>query len=139
LAWEAGVGARANGGAYDPAVRLDADLPFQAMSPSAARRLAGGLLAENGLEALYDDVALVTSELVTNAVRHGNSPLHVHVAVEATTVLIEVTDAGGVFDLEGSRRADESGRGLHIVGQIATSWGLHVRETGKVVWARISI
>jgi anti-sigma regulatory factor (Ser/Thr protein kinase) len=47
---------------------LEAQLPAAPVSAGTARHLAGQLLTDCGLEALTDDVLLVTSELAANAI-----------------------------------------------------------------------
>jgi anti-sigma regulatory factor (Ser/Thr protein kinase) len=67
---------------------------------------------------------LVFGELVSNAVRHGDEPMSVTVAVEDGFVRIETENAGTCFELE--RKIAEgptttSGRGLIIVQALASA------------------
>jgi anti-sigma regulatory factor (Ser/Thr protein kinase) len=101
--------------------------------------------------ARIDDAALVLSELVGNAVRHGK-PLdgvgvEVRWEVRGSFVRLEVRDGGrGPLRHEASRplahggSADaEGGRGLAIVGVLATSWGSAFDATEAVVWADVPV
>jgi signal transduction histidine kinase len=101
--------------------------------------------------ATIDDTALVLSELVGNAVRHGR-PLDgggVEVAweISAGSVRIEVRDGGrGPLRHEASRplagggTADaEGGRGLAIVALLTTSWGSAFDASEAVVWADLPV
>jgi anti-sigma regulatory factor (Ser/Thr protein kinase) len=67
---------------------------------------------------------LVFGELVSNAVRHGDEPISVTVAVENGLVRIQTENAGACFELE-CKIAEEpktaSGRGLRIVRALATA------------------
>jgi anti-sigma regulatory factor (Ser/Thr protein kinase) len=84
-----------------------------------------------------DDVEradLILSELVTNAVVHGNSAALVRVRLEAHSLRIEVDDASPVIPIP--REPDDyGGRGLRIVDQMTARWGTESRATGKTVWA----
>jgi anti-sigma regulatory factor (Ser/Thr protein kinase) len=61
---------------------------------------------------------LVFGELVTNAVRYGDNPMSVSVAVTGDAVRIEVENSGGCFDLSRELKnapRNTGGRGLRIV------------------------
>lgn len=88
-------------------------------------------------------VELLTSELVTNAIRHsrsGDPGGRVHVELElAQDVTVTVQDQGGddmpvVHPPDGDR---DGGRGLELVDQLATEWGHKATDDGRVVWCRI--
>ena len=95
-----------------------------------------------------EDVRLVVSELVTNAITHtGLSPddsVELRVDVLPGLVRVEVTDRGAGFGDHGPRSGeaapgvDEQGYGLLIVEHLAERWGVeHGLETR--VWAEIPI
>ncbi|MFI2211959.1 ATP-binding protein [Streptomyces sp. NPDC020141] len=85
-----------------------------------------------------DDLRLIVSELVTNAVRYGTEPgdsLLVVLAVRDRTVRVEVHDpVRRVPRVRGESVERERGRGLRILGVLAR-WGIEERPLGKVVWA----
>jgi anti-sigma regulatory factor (Ser/Thr protein kinase) len=94
-----------------------------------------------------DDAALLTSELVTNAVVHGSGVITVAIERDDDAIAVAVGDYGHdrpVATLAdtgtGVDLAAEGGRGLHLVRALATCWG--VRPTrdgvGKVVWFRVA-
>lgn len=91
------------------------DLPGSARSAAAARRFVRGLLGT--AHPAIDDVALVVSELVTNAVVHSRSGRHgtVRLAVRDAdgVVRVEVADEGNAFSAPYVRDEPcaESGRG----------------------------
>lgn len=69
---------------------------------------------------LVDDAALMVSELVTNAVLHGDAPYELVVRVDRAEVVCMVVDAGPVLPVQ--RRTDdqaEHGRGLSIVAELS--------------------
>ncbi|GHF23538.1 hypothetical protein GCM10010359_27130 [Streptomyces morookaense] len=113
-------------------------LPASPRSVAAARRFAGRLLAEWGLDDLADDTVLLLSELVTNAVVHGCGGVgDVELSLGRTPahLLARVTDTGGRAPLCGQAAADsENGRGMWLVEQLADGWGHHASGAGTTVW-----
>lgn len=105
--------------------------------PKTARDLVAEHLPRWALAALVDDVQLVTSELVTNAVQYAPYGDVGFALRRADGVLrVEVTDASPGHPL--SRHADaddENGRGLELVQLLADRWGYHRNPDGtKSVW-----
>ena len=106
--------------------RLHLPLAHAPQVVGVARRDAGEAVraawpALAGLEDLVDDVRLVTSELVGNAVRHGEAPVTLDVLIDDTDgrhrVVLTCHD-GGPWD--GSDPSPGSGRGLVIVRALCT-------------------
>lgn len=136
-------------------------LPARLEAVRGARTFTRTTLAQWGLDDRFDDVALVVSELVTNALRHalpddcppapGESepPVRLHLMRWSTRLVCAVRDPsedrpGGNFAPEATERnCDlESGRGLFLVDSYSDSWGWHPlagRLTGKVVWALFTL
>jgi anti-sigma regulatory factor (Ser/Thr protein kinase) len=91
-------------------------------------------------------LALLISELVTNAIIHGGAsafePLTVEMTVSPEVVRVEVTDPGGGFN--GAERwpdpsregSPEGGWGLFIVDRVADRWGA-VKDTTNCVWCEL--
>ncbi|HEU5159497.1 MAG TPA: ATP-binding protein [Streptosporangiaceae bacterium] len=115
-------------------------------SVTAARHFAMATLRAWGLARLCDDVGLVASELVTNALRHSlpacpeqsTSPsIRLRLLRAAPYLLCGVVDSGSAVPRR--REPDyiaESGRGLHIVECFSDRWGWSPLEpAGKIVWA----
>lgn len=108
----------------------------QAVAPRTARRWACERALELGVPDLADDVALLTTEVVTNAVLHAGTPVTVSVRREGRGVRVEVRDGSRVAPsrrLAYSRTAT-TGRGSMLLDQLATRWGSTVEPDGKVVW-----
>ena len=80
---------------------------------------------------------LLTSELVTNALKHGRGDILLHVVDEKSQIRVEVSDEArgtptrGVVD-----GRDESGRGLMLVERLSAAWGVRADRGrgGKTVW-----
>jgi anti-sigma regulatory factor (Ser/Thr protein kinase) len=86
-----------------------------------------------------DDAALVLSELVGNAVRHGEGDrLQVHLRRRGDVLRIAVRDGSAVGPVPRDATVeDESGRGLLIIEALSHRWGWQPRPGGKVVWADV--
>lgn len=102
------------------------------------RRLLRDNLRQWGVPALADTAELLTTELVTNALRHtgGGAELTATLSPGPRNRLrIEVSDA--VARRPAVRVAHEqatSGRGLLLVQALSDAWGVQPRGAGKVVW-----
>ena len=84
-------------------------------------------------------MALVASELVTNAVRHARTEIVVNVECREDSIYLEVRD-GAEARPRIREASDEApgGLGLPIVEALASSWGVSVGGgAGKAVWAEV--
>ena len=89
-------------------------------------------------DGLAETVALVTSELASNAVQHARTPFVVRVDRIGGNVRVSVFDRSERLPAvrRGQDLADAvSGRGLVIVEKLAQAWGVDVEDGGKWVWA----
>ena len=112
-----------------------ASLPPNVTSPRHSRQLARATLAGWCDPAEFADVELMISELVANGVEHAETQVDVRIAVTATTIRIEVHDRDPELPVMRTPEANESsGRGMRIVDQTSTRWGVQARRTGKCVW-----
>jgi anti-sigma regulatory factor (Ser/Thr protein kinase) len=106
-----------------------------------ARRWTATALAD-----LDDDhlqaVLLVSTELLTNAYEHGQSPYGLRLTHQRVPcqVRVEVQDRSPRQPVLGqSRLRDTRGRGLIMVDKLAAHWGVDpVADGGKTVWAIVS-
>ena len=81
---------------------------------------------------------LLVSELVTNAVLHAGTEVELRLEFDETRVNVEVADSNPhlpVIRAHGTEAG--TGRGLHVVDQMASRWGARNLEVGKVVWFEI--
>lgn len=122
-----------------------------------ARRWVVQTCRDIGREELSECAELGISELVTNAVLHGEPPIrmqlrgtpeHPRFEVHDTSTIApqSPTRAGGfdidVFDLDAFDKLDPEqiaalttvGRGLDIVARASVAWGTEIEEDGKAVW-----
>jgi anti-sigma regulatory factor (Ser/Thr protein kinase) len=85
---------------------------------------------------------LVTSEVVTNAVRHadGTGTVEIRIRLRAGDLTVEVEDGDPRPPVPQSDRAGlPGGHGLHIVQAVTSAWGWRPqRSGGKVVWFTIT-
>ncbi|MEU3304105.1 SpoIIE family protein phosphatase [Streptomyces sp. NPDC006678] len=114
-------------------------LPAEPVAAGRARELVAGRLAEWGLDELVFTTELIASELVTNAVRYAEGPLHLRL-IHDRTLVCEVADAGHTAPhLRHSADDDEGGRGLFIVAQLVLRWGTRYCKEGKAIWTEQSL
>jgi len=109
-------------------------------APAAARDFVATRLAGWGLATTYPDVELLTSELVTNAIRHARGDVEVRIELLAPDCLrVEVRDLSERLPvMRPLDSARDGGWGLHIVGRIASRWGLEQRTGEKTIWCEIA-
>jgi anti-sigma regulatory factor (Ser/Thr protein kinase) len=109
-------------------------------APSAARAWMTGLLDRWEASSLSETAALLTSELVSNAVRHARSGPAITAAMTDGFLEVGVTDGGmdGVpHVLSIADPTAVSGRGMAIVEALAADWGVNVLPEAKQVWFRL--
>ncbi len=94
---------------------------------------------------LRDDLLLLLTELVTNAVKHGEgargAPVVVTVAQTQARVRVTVTDHGRAFSWQGRdahRPESGGGYGLVLVDELATAWGID-GDRPTTVWFELEL
>jgi serine/threonine-protein kinase RsbW len=104
-----------------------------------ARRITRAFLHLGGVNGeLGDDIVLVVSELVTNAVEHGTGDVGLRVRNLDGELRIEVTDSNPTpAELRPTDDEDVSGRGLFLVAVLARDWG--VSADGHTTWCDFRI
>ena len=126
-------------------------LPPRYEAVREARRFTRCTLDQWEIGDRYDDVCLVVSELVTNALRHAlpsestrgecqEPPVRLHLMRWTSRLVCAVRDPSHDNPVAGSSDdcSAESGRGLFLVDSFADSWGWHPLAgtlNVKVVWA----
>jgi serine phosphatase RsbU (regulator of sigma subunit) len=116
------------------------ELTCEPLVASRARRLVSSTLEAWGLADHRDAVAMVVTELISNAVRHSPSPRELRLLYTHGRLIVEVADG----DDRPPRRIqaaayDENHRGLYIVDILARRWGARSTPHGKVVWAELPL
>ncbi|MFI9306870.1 SpoIIE family protein phosphatase [Streptomyces triculaminicus] len=111
------------------------ELPADPAVVAAARADITRQLTEWGLEELGFTTELITSELITNAIRHASGPIGVRL-LRDRALICEVSDTSSTAPhLRYAAAEDEGGRGLFLVAQLAERWGTRYTAEGKVIWA----
>lgn len=134
---------------------------MDAKSVGMARDFCLSTMQRWGVQDRGDDVAVVVSELLTNALRHGvpqalshpqsqapagaatrsRWPVRLGLVQPGHFVLCAVADPSP--RLPEPKEPDylaESGRGLHVISALSDRWGCTApTEAGKVVWALFSV
>ena len=132
-------GPQTYGAARTEVFELDADPDAPARSRHAVTEVLTGW---GCAESAQDDLLLVVSELVTNAVVHGAEPIVVTVVHASERVRVEVTDGLSDASPHTNRAAPdaETGRGLSVVTRLASAWGWRASPGhGKTVWAEVPL
>jgi anti-sigma regulatory factor (Ser/Thr protein kinase) len=114
-------------------------LEAEPASPRAARRFVERILRLSG-HPVRQEILLLVSELVTNAVEHVGHRLELVVAVDRDRIRVEVLDPGvdGPL-LRQPSPTDPRGRGLLLVDRIARAWGSErIPRDGKRVWFEVA-
>ncbi|MEU2793783.1 ATP-binding protein [Streptomyces sp. NPDC007100] len=143
-------------------------LPPRYESVRGARQFTRETLDRWELEEIFDGVALVVSELVTNALRHttpadaagphadgepdhphayGRGPeaphARLHLMRWSSRLVCAVRDSSDASPEAGvADSCAESGRGLHLVDSFSDGWGWHPlagAPHGKIVWAQFRL
>ncbi|MFF8846228.1 SpoIIE family protein phosphatase [Streptomyces sp. NPDC015127] len=97
-------------------------------------------LQEWGLEELAFSTELVISELVTNAIRYGATPIRLRLLHDRNSLICEVADGSSTSPhLRRAADTDEGGRGLFLVAQFTQRWGTRYMSRGKVIWTEQSV
>ena len=121
-------------------------VPVEAEAPAIAREVvAHALVGVPVPRDRIEDLRLLTSEIVANAVRHAGlaekDTIGVAVEVSERRVRVEVADDGPGFDpldLPESSLDGIGGWGLRLVKQLADRWGVIMNEPNHV-WFEVSL
>lgn len=117
--------------------------PQDAAQVGVLRRVAAAKLKHRGLDALIDEVLVISSELLTNALLHsGTTEITLNLAVRDGFLRIAVSD--GMPGRAERRKPDEkaeAGRGLALVEALAEesggTWG--TGEDGAETWCSLRL
>jgi anti-sigma regulatory factor (Ser/Thr protein kinase) len=125
--------------AHTEVLRLE--LPYVFQAPRVARNAVREAVIGLPLPTPQEDIDLVISELVTNAVVHGAPPIELIVLVGRGALRIEVCDGLAMSPVIPTDAADrlELGCGLTIVDNLTDRWGWLIRPPGKCIWAACGV
>jgi GAF domain-containing protein len=108
-------------------------------STTQARHWVSARLSDLPLE-VAECAALLTSELVTNAVLHAATPLSVTLHVLTGRIRVDVADGSPVIPALKEYGPDAAtGRGLTLFNTLASGWGVHPVPGGKIVWFELPV
>jgi anti-sigma regulatory factor (Ser/Thr protein kinase) len=123
--------------------------PDLGLAAKAAREYSERILRAWGLQLLADDAAVIVSELVSNAIRHGVNGrcepacdcIELILWRRPGQIICAVTDPGtGTPVMANPEPLAEQGRGLHVVEALSVTWGwTRLGDPGKAVWAALAI
>ncbi len=89
---------------------------------------------------VLDLAVLLTNELVTNALVHGDGDISLSLERSPDHVRIEVSDLTPDPPVQlPPDRSRENGRGIVIVDALASSWGVRRDREGKSVWFELPL
>ena len=114
-------------------------LPRSPSSVGAARRFIVARTAAWAFpKPVADQLELIGSELVTNAVLHARTELTLTLELREDRVRISVQDRSQAPPTLRHYRPDAlTGRGLGVVAALSDLWGVSTAPDGKVVWAEV--
>ena len=110
-------------------------------SVGAARRFVRDVLKTRRVaDGVVSTVELLTSEVVTNAILHARSGPQLAVEVNDDHVRVAVRDVSSDLPVRRLGRLDDvSGRGVVIVEELASAWGVERERNGaKRVWFEVA-
>jgi hypothetical protein len=119
-------------------IELSTMLAPEPSSAAEARRFVLAALADWGEPSLDEVAALLVTELVTNAILHTHSSPQVTARLAGGRLRVEVADDSPTPPVRHRYRPRAAtGRGMILVGALASAWGSEPTGTGKVVWFEV--
>ncbi|PBC69730.1 anti-sigma regulatory factor (Ser/Thr protein kinase) [Streptomyces sp. TLI_235] len=107
------------------------------------RHAVKAILSHWEMAHLTEDAELLTTELLTNAIRHtdGEQPIRVTIALDQRWLSIGVRDRStSAPRVHRAVSCEEGGRGLFLVESVARSWACRFHRDGtKTVSCRLSL
>ena len=130
----------------EDAVSVHTDIAGTPRAAPEARRFLQRELESVITADLLHDVLLMTTEMVTNVVLHARTDIHLGLTHDGANVLVTVQDHNTEGPAERAKNAAdghlaESGRGMHIIDNLADDFGWRRLPTGegKVMWFALAI
>ena len=115
------------------------ELPRDESAGSLARRFLDERFAADLDELAHANARIVVSELVTNALLHGEGRIVLHAGLDGGVLRLEVVDegTGNVPAIRKQPEGGVGGWGLRIVDTLAYRWGAFEGTTH--VWAELPV
>jgi anti-sigma regulatory factor (Ser/Thr protein kinase) len=122
-------------------LRAAIELPAQPQVVSRARGFVKDMIELWDCEDLDGVAVLLTSEIVTNAIRYSTEAIRLELSVTDDGVLtVETADNHPDFPcVRPLSDSDEGGRGMRIVAALARNWGVRPVNRHKVVWFEVPV
>lgn len=126
-------------------MQISLNIPVAPEAVALARDAVVRAVVDRSSAQRIDDLRLLTSEIVTNALRHAGmgsqDSLAVGVDISPDRIRVEVADHGPGFDpddLEAPTAERVGGWGLVLVRQLADHWGV-IRNDPNLVWFELML
>ena len=117
---------------------LDSYDGLRGLRASLHQVIANGVVSEpDRLDDVFDRMAVVATELATNALRHGLPPTVVRLLRAGDHLVLDVADhdLGAAPEVVQDRPLGNGGLGLHLTQTFAVDTGWYTTDATKHVWA----
>jgi anti-sigma regulatory factor (Ser/Thr protein kinase) len=119
---------------------VETQLPSTVSAPQMARAFLRSTLRTWQLDGFGEVTELLATELVANVVTHVGAPMTLRVRRNASSVRVEIEDPSRQLpEVHHPDAADEHGRGVLLVDQLADHWGVERHDDGKTVWFELEV
>jgi anti-sigma regulatory factor (Ser/Thr protein kinase) len=121
---------------------VETQFPGVVTAPTTARAFLRAALGTWQLDGFGEVTELLTSELVTNVVRHVGAPMTLRARFDtaASRIRVEVDDPSTEAPvLRHPEPSEDHGRGILFIASLADAWGTDIRAGGKTVWFELDV
>ena len=119
---------------------VETQLPSTLSAPQLARAFLRATLHTWELDGFGEVTELLVTELVANVVTHVGAPMTLRVHRQPSSVRVEIEDPSTQLpEVHHPDAADEHGRGVLLVDQLADHWGAEQHGEGKTVWFELDV
>ena len=119
---------------------VETQLPSSLNSPQLARAFLRSTLETWKLDGFGEVTKLLATELVANVVTHVGAPMTLRVQRGPSTMRVEIEDPSTEVPIvRHPNPAEEHGRGVLLIDELADAWGVEPRADGKTVWFEIDV